>query len=326
MAEIIEEHTTDTVSLNQQPEVPPRQSTYRVDLVKAALLLISGILLGAAGFASYTILKPSSPITTYEACVSANGSQVTAMYPPTCTTKDGKTFTKSDSNITTNPTPEQEMKTFKNEFFGLTFQYPSFLDVYGSTDGEAVNRVSFIPPCDIGTGTTVTCMVYPKEKDSLQGKGFESAGFFITIKSNLKEQACVSFSDLGRSAGTTRDIHGVTYTTAVTSGVATGHEQQDQLYRTFQESTCLEITLRYTGESGSLRQYTQTDTDISKTFDAMLSSMTFIGSSKPAGFTCPKTDWVDCMPSPNAGIRFECTDEYLQWAKQSCPGFQGAAL
>ena len=45
------------------------------------------------------------------------------------------------------------------------------------------------------------------------------------------------------------------------------------------------------------------------------------------GFTCPKTEWVDCMPGPDtAGIKFECTQEFLSWAKANCPNFKGAAL
>lgn len=41
---------------------------------------------------------------------------------------------------------------------------------------------------------------------------------------------------------------------------------------------------------------------------------------------CPETEWVDCMPSPNEGTKYECTPEYLVWATKNCPNFQGAAL
>jgi len=43
-------------------------------------------------------------------------------------------------------------------------------------------------------------------------------------------------------------------------------------------------------------------------------------------FTCPPGEWVNCMPGPNAGVRKECTSEYLNWAKENCPNFKGAAL
>ncbi len=53
-------------------------------------------------------------------------------------------------------------------------------------------------------------------------------------------------------------------------------------------------------------------------------------SSMPIeGYTCPKTEWVDCMPGPlegkTTGIKLECTPEFLSWAKINCPDFQGAA-
>ena len=45
-----------------------------------------------------------------------------------------------------------------------------------------------------------------------------------------------------------------------------------------------------------------------------------------SGYVCPKTEWVDCMPSPDAGVKLECTPEFLSWARSNCPGFKGGAL
>lgn len=50
-------------------------------------------------------------------------------------------------------------------------------------------------------------------------------------------------------------------------------------------------------------------------------------------YTCPTSEWIDCMPGPlegnqngvTTGIKFECTDEFLTWAKSNCPNFKGAA-
>jgi hypothetical protein len=47
---------------------------------------------------------------------------------------------------------------------------------------------------------------------------------------------------------------------------------------------------------------------------------------KDKAYTCPSGEWVDCMPGPNVGVRWECTEEYLTWAKENCPNFKGAAL
>jgi hypothetical protein len=40
---------------------------------------------------------------------------------------------------------------------------------------------------------------------------------------------------------------------------------------------------------------------------------------------CPKTAYVDCMPGPGV-TKPECETNYLQWAKENCPNFKGAAL
>lgn len=42
-------------------------------------------------------------------------------------------------------------------------------------------------------------------------------------------------------------------------------------------------------------------------------------------YTCPETDYVDCMPGPNRDRSSQCNDDFLAWAQNNCPGFQGAA-
>lgn len=53
-----------------------------------------------------------------------------------------------------------------------------------------------------------------------------------------------------------------------------------------------------------------------------------VPSPSNQGFTCPKSEWVDCMPGPlegkTTGIKLECTPEFLSWAKINCPDFQDA--
>ncbi len=43
-------------------------------------------------------------------------------------------------------------------------------------------------------------------------------------------------------------------------------------------------------------------------------------------FSCPKTEWVNCMPGPGSGNRIECASDFLAWAQENCPDFKGAAL
>lgn len=51
-----------------------------------------------------------------------------------------------------------------------------------------------------------------------------------------------------------------------------------------------------------------------------------MGTCAKSTLTCPSNGWVDCEPSPNAGIRYECTPEAMNWYKENCPNFQGGAL
>jgi hypothetical protein len=41
-------------------------------------------------------------------------------------------------------------------------------------------------------------------------------------------------------------------------------------------------------------------------------------------YTCPTTEYVDCMPGPGPA-KPQCAKEYLQWAQENCSNFQGAA-
>jgi len=59
------------------------------------LVLVFGILLGIGGMFAYQEYIQPSPVTSYEECIKANGNQTTTIYPGTCTTKDGKTYTQT---------------------------------------------------------------------------------------------------------------------------------------------------------------------------------------------------------------------------------------
>ena len=43
-------------------------------------------------------------------------------------------------------------------------------------------------------------------------------------------------------------------------------------------------------------------------------------------FVCPNQEFVNCMPSPDRQMGAQCSKEFLQWAKENCPNFKGAAL
>lgn len=42
-------------------------------------------------------------------------------------------------------------------------------------------------------------------------------------------------------------------------------------------------------------------------------------------YTCPKEQYVNCMPGPDKIKKAECTSLFLQWAQKNCQNFKGAA-
>lgn len=41
----------------------------------------------------------------------------------------------------------------------------------------------------------------------------------------------------------------------------------------------------------------------------------------PQSFSCPTTEYVNCMPPANSDKPY-CTDDYREWAENNCPNFQ----
>ena len=48
-------------------------------------------------------------------------------------------------------------------------------------------------------------------------------------------------------------------------------------------------------------------------------------TSEKTSYSCPASEWVDCMPGPDSQNP-QCTNDFLTWAKANCPNFKGAAL
>lgn len=45
-----------------------------------------------------------------------------------------------------------------------------------------------------------------------------------------------------------------------------------------------------------------------------------------SNYSCPTTEWINCMPSPDSRPNPQCQPEFLKWAQINCPDFKGAAL
>lgn len=57
--------------------------------------------------------------------------------------------------------------------------------------------------------------------------------------------------------------------------------------------------------------------------DQVLSTFTF--TPTVITYTCPETEYVDCMPSVGGGAKPQCEKDFLSWAQENCSGFKGAA-
>lgn len=65
--------------------------------------------------------------------------------------------------------------------------------------------------------------------------------------------------------------------------------------------------------------------DILKTVTHKNDTITAPTKAPQANFTCPPTEYVDCMPGPGPKNK-NCDQKFLQWAQENCPNFKGAAF
>lgn len=97
-------------------------------LIILAILLVTGVAIASAYFIFYQNqqkLKPINSITDFESCVKA-GNPVTASYPGTCRTSDGKSFVQ--------PLSDEEKKKLDDQFKVLSSPFPSPSDETANPD------------------------------------------------------------------------------------------------------------------------------------------------------------------------------------------------
>lgn len=59
--------------------------------------------------------------------------------------------------------------------------------------------------------------------------------------------------------------------------------------------------------------------------DGQVTPTVVISPIEESEYTCPGTEWVNCMPIVLPERQWRCTVEYLSWAQENCPNFKGAA-
>ncbi len=40
-------------------------------------------------------------------------------------------------------------------------------------------------------------------------------------------------------------------------------------------------------------------------------------------YVCPSQGWIDCKPKASSGGRYQCNQNYIDWAKKNCSDFEG---
>ena len=123
---------------SMQTPTTPVKSKNGLVLLLAIITLLS---LGIAGFFGYKYWQSQlRPITSYEECVKANGNQITAMFPGTCTTRDGRQFTQplteeEKKKLEPPADPTANWKTYSNANANLFLKYPSEMSEMFATEG-----------------------------------------------------------------------------------------------------------------------------------------------------------------------------------------------
>lgn len=285
------------------PEVPPSPETTRpvaspklsLQPLYTVLILIFGMLLGAGGLFAYQEYMTAPPVTSFDECINAKGSITQESYPATCITRDKKRFVQPINDEVT--PPNSPVSTYVSQQAHVTLTLPKAMYVTDTiVDVDGWQRGSIIISTHPGGSEEVSNLTIVYGIPTIDGKGGACIGkegeSLWQKKSILESTVNVCETATGLHAG---------YPKHPTEKI------EYAFYIGGKELTAEEVTLYkqilYDGLA-----FTPTST-----FPIM-------------NFSCPKTAWVDCMPGPDMVEKIECTSEYLTWARESCPGFEGAAL
>jgi hypothetical protein len=141
----------------------------------------------------------------------------------------------TNPELTTTSTQDTEWKLYTNLQYGFQFQFPTEL----STIPKDETPPGFIPVC---TSDNLICVTY--SGNPYPKSGFESAGFSVQTIPNIEDEiSCATFPDNENSLklDKTKTINGIKFYYGDTASVATGHQSESVIYRTFHYQVCFEI-------------------------------------------------------------------------------------
>lgn len=270
------------------PSAPPKLS---LQPIYTMLTLIFGILLGVGGLFAYQEYMVSPPVTSFDECIKAKGSIIQESYPATCVTRDNRRFIQPTNGE--NTLPGNPVTTYVSPQAYISLNFPKAMYVTDEDEGQNGSIIISTQPGGSEELSNLTIIYGIPAIDGKGGACINEDGTALWQKMTILENE-VDVCDTGTGLHAGYPVHPtekIEYAFSIGGSELT--EEEFTLYK----------QILYEGLI-----FSPTSTFPMETF------------------ICPKSAWVDCMPGPDMPEKIECTNEYLRWAKTSCPDFQGAAL
>jgi hypothetical protein len=186
-------------------------------------------------------------------------------------------------------TPRPAAKqTFTSPAGTYRFDYPETYRLYTGSEGyEAASKLSYLPVCQSGIAT---CVIFPPSK--YKGTNFDGASFQVRqIEDAITAQECLTPRVIGPSEkdysiaakDSRKDIDGTRFVHGIKDGVGLGHSATTDLYRTFHEHRCYELSITLTTteyanfDPATIKEFTKVDEQrVYKALAAILNSFRFL--------------------------------------------------
>lgn len=143
----------------------------------------------------------------------------------------------TSTNATSSVVDTSNWKTYTNQEYGYSFQYPSFVQ-------DITESGSSSPLCELSDGNSISCFEYPPQE--LPGiVQFAGGAFVVNITDATSSQACDDFSDEGWGAlpAATSSINGVEFYSGGNPDAwsGAGHTEEGIEYRAYHNSMCYDL-------------------------------------------------------------------------------------
>jgi hypothetical protein len=185
------------------------------------------------------------------------------------------------------------VRTFTDSCHTFKFQYPRAYKLYVHEDAlEAGRNAGYIPLCGAAHAPSDidVCVIYPSEQ--YEGTNFSGASFQVRHVNGVDApEACEHPPGKPHDAPIfdvdpkhpTKLINGITFAHGVFDGAAMSHYGNEDLYRTYRESSCWELSVILTTtqiaseEPGTTREFTLADREkVKSDLDRIVTSSRFL--------------------------------------------------